>query len=122
MKATDAGEPEIVSTPATQFLWRHSIELHPIKSTLTGKQAEQKRWGKREMGRQVLLASFEKALLAPPRLSQAVRESLPGLSANDVKSCDGIARIQPIPFPCAADDLGTVRQQTLIDTIGAANQ
>lgn len=38
------------------------------------RMAVQQRWGKRELERQIRLAAFEKAVLAPPKLSPAVRE------------------------------------------------
>jgi predicted nuclease of restriction endonuclease-like (RecB) superfamily len=38
------------------------------------RMAAQQRWGKRELERQIRLAAFEHAVLAPPQLSPAVRE------------------------------------------------
>ena len=39
------------------------------------RMAVQQRWGKRELERQIRLAAFENAVLSPPKLSPAVRET-----------------------------------------------
>lgn len=59
--------------------WTHNLIIlgqskHPEEHEFYLRMAVQQRWGKREMERQIRLAAFEKAVLAPPKLSPAVRE------------------------------------------------
>lgn len=84
---TYAGAPEL-STLLRELPW--SAHLHVLSKAKLPEEREfylrmavQQRWGKRELERQIRLGAFEQAVLAPAKLSPAVRE-IHGESATAV--------------------------------------
>jgi predicted nuclease of restriction endonuclease-like (RecB) superfamily len=71
-------EPKV--TPlVTQLPWTHNLIVlsqaqRPEARELYLRRARQERWSKRELERQFRLGAFERAVLAPPKLSAALRE------------------------------------------------
>lgn len=71
---------EKVSPLVTQLPWTHNLIVlgqskRPAEREFYLRMAIQERWSKRELERQFRLAAFERAVLSPPKLSTALRES-----------------------------------------------
>jgi predicted nuclease of restriction endonuclease-like (RecB) superfamily len=71
---------EKVTPLVTQLPWTHNLVIltqskRPEERELYLRMAVQQRWSKRELERQFRLAAFEHAVLTPPKLSPAVRET-----------------------------------------------
>ncbi len=70
---------EIVTPLVTQLPWTHNLVILtqsklPEEREFYLRMAVHERWSKRELERQFRLATFEKAVLTPPKLSTALRE------------------------------------------------
>jgi predicted nuclease of restriction endonuclease-like (RecB) superfamily len=79
---------EKVSPLVTQVPWTHNLIIltqskRPKEREFYLRLAVQERWGKRELERQFRLAAFEKAVLAPAKVSPAVAQ-IHGPTAADV--------------------------------------
>ena len=71
---------EKVTPLVTQLPWTHNLVIltqskRPEEREFYLRMAVQQRWSKRELERQFRLAAFEHAVLTPPKLSPAVRET-----------------------------------------------
>ena len=71
---------EKVTPLVTQLPWTHNLIIltqakRPEEREFYLRLAVQERWGKRELERQFRLAAFERAVLAPPRMSPAVTQT-----------------------------------------------
>lgn len=71
---------EKVTPLVTQLPWTHNLIIltqakRPEEREFYLRLAAQERWGKRELERQFRLAAFERAVLAPPRMSPAVTQT-----------------------------------------------
>lgn len=69
-----------VSPLVTPLPWTHNLVIlgqakRPEEREFYLRMAIQERWSKREPERQLRLAAFERAVLSPPKLSTALRES-----------------------------------------------
>ncbi len=84
---TYRGDPKL--SPLVRVLpWTHNLIIlaqskRPEEREFYLRMAVQERWGKRELERQFRLGAFEKAALAPPKLSPAVR-AIHGEAASEV--------------------------------------
>jgi predicted nuclease of restriction endonuclease-like (RecB) superfamily len=84
---TYRGDPKL--SPLVRVLpWTHNLIIlaqskRPEEREFYLRMAVQERWGKRELERQFRLGAFEKAALAPPKLSPAVR-AIHGEAASGV--------------------------------------
>ena len=77
-----------LSPPVRVLPWTHNLIIlaqskRPEEREFYPRMAVQERWGKRELERQFRLGAFEKAALAPAKLSPAVRE-IHGEAASEV--------------------------------------
>lgn len=71
---------KVVTPLVTQLPWTHNLVIltqskRPEEREFYLRMAVQQRWSKRELERQFRLAAFEHAVLTPPKLSPAVRET-----------------------------------------------
>lgn len=77
-----AGAGEQTAALLRQVSWTHHLIImsqskRPQEREFYLRLVVEQRWGKRELERQVKLALFERAVLAPPKVSPVVRQSRP---------------------------------------------
>lgn len=76
------GQPEL-STLLRELPWSSNLHIltrskRPEEREFYLRMATQQRWSVREVARQIDAAMFERAVLSPPKVSTALRESRPG--------------------------------------------
>jgi predicted nuclease of restriction endonuclease-like (RecB) superfamily len=79
-------DQEKVSPLVTQLPWTHHLIIlgqakRPEEREFYLRLAIRERWGKRELERQLQAATFERAVLNPPKVSTALRQLHPGAEA-----------------------------------------
>ena len=79
---TYVGQPEL-STLLRELPWSSNLHIlnrskRPEEREFYLRMATQQRWSVREVARQIDAAMFERAVLSPPKVSTALRESRPG--------------------------------------------
>ena len=79
-------EPQLVTALLTQLPWTHNLIIlsrskRPEEREFYLKMAAQEKWSSRELERQYDIALFERAVLAPAKVSPLVRQTHPGAAS-----------------------------------------